>query len=724
MERICRVSDVEPERLSDCVMTEGDQILWSHIRMKTFDATPTLIGADGRLQITSFATLACLCFLPIFVRYLQYILQTVAGDRDAVVLFLSRDGYFFQKAYAMLSEKMELPDSVYFYASRQVANGVMVQNEADIELFVNTILERKEESLRFQLEYFFEVPFPASFDIHVADALDHEGADSILQRVLQEKMRIFAVSAKRRARYQAYLSELHLERYEKSYCIDLVTKGTLFRCLRKILPIQVELIAMGGLPFLSEFVPDRNSAHLLFGMMTQSIPLSHWFSSLELPFASSDGQLRSFTADGQPVFAPNTEYDAELLDKTQEALMEAIRSLPVTFWKNQPVSNSFALSMLSLLGERFSRITQSILDAFRTTDPERETMQEAFMLQRNRMVEQAQYRAKQQTAWRTYQFLRGMEKNISPWQNQRMAVYGLGKNAERVLCDLSGFCFPVVVACDHIGTTFCERPVVALRDAIAKTDGLIIAATPKSTQEIFERIHAYVPQEYPVVDLLGRILNASEREASLSDLKQAIDAHDVISFDIFDTLVRRTTKTPQDVFDMAEQRIRAQGEDVPFAEWRKAAELDQVKLGHFPSFEEIYQQLQRKHHLSDETVERWKTLEWGIEEEVLVVREDVAEAFRYALEQGKCVCLTSDMYFTQEELQRLLEERGLTGWQKIFVSCEHQATKADGALFRFPLEFADGRLLLHIGDHPVSDDEMPQRLGIDTYLLWMPREEW
>lgn len=325
--------------------------------------------------------------------------------------------------------------------------------------------------------------------------------------------------------------------------------------------------------------------------------------------------------------------------------------------------------------------------------------------------------------WGEEQFVRGMEKTFSAWKGWRLAVYGLGKNAERVLTKVRGLEFSVVVARDHIGTTFCRRPVVSLQDAFQQTDGMIIAATPKSTKEILDRIRPSIPKGYAVMSLHGHILsdmnNAKDPywDKTLDDLKRAIDTHEMISFDIFDTLVMRKVLHPHDVFEMEERKLRERGEEEPFVELRVTSEVDQLAKGYFPNLDEIYQHLQEHHHVSEETARRWKAYEQQIERSVIVPRQDMVDVFQYAKKQGKTICLTSDMYLPKPEMERLLRDNGITGQDATLVSCDYQASKGNGGLFRSLLDMAHGRSVLHIGDNPFADGEVPQSLGIDTFLI-------
>ena len=300
--RIWRASDLLEASSSahalKAVVSLEDRLLIGTLVFHAFNDPFVLSRTNGRVQISDCEEFARWYLLPITMRFLQFISETVSGARDAVVLFLSRDGYFFHKAYASLAKKMNLPDSVYFYASRQAANGVMVQDEDDINLFLDIILQRKNQNLKTQLEYFFSVQFDDSFDVSVADACVH-GSDAIVRKVKGEKVRIFAAQKMNRECYLSYIDGLHLQRYKKAFCVDIVTKGTTVRCLTKLLHIPVDLIAFGGLEALSKFLPDRDRWHLLYGIMKKHVKILPWFPVLEVPYASQESQLKKFSGGGE-----------------------------------------------------------------------------------------------------------------------------------------------------------------------------------------------------------------------------------------------------------------------------------------------------------------------------------------------------------------------------------------------------------------------------------------
>ena len=75
------------------------------------------------------------------------------------------------------------------------------------------------------------------------------------------------------------------------------------------------------------------------------------------------------------------------------------------------------------------------------------------------------------------------------------------------------------------------------------------------------------------------------------------------------------------------------GEDFPTC--RQAAQLDSGLDN--PDLDEIYRMYRDRYHLAPEQAEALKALELEVESQVLRARADMAEIFRYAIDQGKRV---------------------------------------------------------------------------------------
>lgn len=205
-----------------------------------------------------------------------------------------------------------------------------------------------------------------------------------------------------------------------------------------------------------------------------------------------------------------------------------------------------------------------------------------------------------------------------------------------------------------------------------------------------------------------------------ADLLGEIDRHDVISFDIFDTLLVRKVLVAEDVFDLVSARAAKEGMKLRnFREMRVKAQTGTGLIN--PDIYEIYDSYQRLSGIVDVVKERLIQLELEVECDVLMPRKSMLEIFQYALDQRKEVYLVSDMYLSQKVLQPILRRFQIGWYKELFISCDYKQLKQEG-LFENLVAKERGRSILHIGDHAVYDGICAKKAGIDTFLVCTPWE--
>ncbi len=202
----------------------------------------------------------------------------------------------------------------------------------------------------------------------------------------------------------------------------------------------------------------------------------------------------------------------------------------------------------------------------------------------------------------------------------------------------------------------------------------------------------------------------------------------VLSLDIFDTVLWRRVPRPTDVFGLLGARLRAAGlspewlTDASFRGMRIAAErtarAGHGSLGNEVSLFDIWQAMPLG-MFGAAGLEELVAAEVELERELTVVDLDIANVLRTALKYEVPVIMVSDTYFTESHLTQLLEraELGPLDGVRVFRSSQHGVDKAGGLwevvlreLGRSPEQ------VVHIGDNPVADHEVPARLGIRTVL--------
>ncbi len=192
------------------------------------------------------------------------------------------------------------------------------------------------------------------------------------------------------------------------------------------------------------------------------------------------------------------------------------------------------------------------------------------------------------------------------------------------------------------------------------------------------------------------------------------DNVDVISFDIFDTIIKRKTGDPQSIFRVMEKQLGVRG----FAESRIRAEKEARRKTDKQevSLKEIYSQLQNKTGLDTKELEQ---LEIETELNSCIPVERTVSLFDELVRKGKTVILISDMYMSRNVIENMLNKCGISGYSKLYISSERGVNKKTGDLFDHVLKDMDldKKKLLHIGDNPIGDYLVPIKKGIMAFLI-------
>lgn len=208
-------------------------------------------------------------------------------------------------------------------------------------------------------------------------------------------------------------------------------------------------------------------------------------------------------------------------------------------------------------------------------------------------------------------------------------------------------------------------------------------------------------------DTAAPVPQAPVRQSLESMLRQAQE-YDVISFDIFDTLLLRRVAEPRDVFALTAQRLGTES----FATLRPEAEAEARRRVTGPEKEvdlvEIYTVLGEWLGIDIREAMRAE-----IETELAVCTANpfIKQLFDTLLAMGKEIILVSDMYLGRKTLERLLRACGCTGYSRLYVSNERLLSKASGSLYQYAAADFAGKRILHIGDNYASDVENARAAG-------------
>lgn len=205
----------------------------------------------------------------------------------------------------------------------------------------------------------------------------------------------------------------------------------------------------------------------------------------------------------------------------------------------------------------------------------------------------------------------------------------------------------------------------------------------------------------------------------INELKDIIDGIDVITFDIFDTLITRPLLSPDTVFKMIVKEIELffKNQD-DYIRMRKEAESEVRKSKNYIgdcSIDEIYEKMTQLYGLSHSLSEKIKNIEIDLEVRLALPRHEVIEILNYARIKNKKIILISDMYLDEKTIERMLSKCNVNYYDELLVSSKVQKRKDNGLMWdHFKSKF-EGQKTLHIGDNEHSDVQIPEDKGLLTY---------
>ncbi len=175
---------------------------------------------------------------------------------------------------------------------------------------------------------------------------------------------------------------------------------------------------------------------------------------------------------------------------------------------------------------------------------------------------------------------------------------------------------------------------------------------------------------------------------------------DIITFDVFDTLLIRDVMVPADIFTLAYGSFGRYIRILAEMKARKKSKSGEVTIDDI-----------------DKTCPFSCYKELDYEKKYCRANPEMLEVYKSLKDSGKRMYALSDMYLSSDFIGDLLKVAGID--IPVLVSCEENSSKTDGSLFmtfldRFSISPAS---VLHIGDSKTSDLEGANKAGIEAVLV-------
>lgn len=207
-----------------------------------------------------------------------------------------------------------------------------------------------------------------------------------------------------------------------------------------------------------------------------------------------------------------------------------------------------------------------------------------------------------------------------------------------------------------------------------------------------------------MIHTIKKYLNSHPTLTSKEIIKK-IGCFDVVSFDMFDTIIRRNVPEPYFLFEMVANQITENMDMVSFKDDRikaaqKAKESVWGKGREEVTLDAIYSSLPGKYK---NMIEQLKKKEIENEINSCFPDQTLLEVYEWCIKNKKIVNITTDTYLPENVIKKILGKCGYCSYSGLYISCEVNKTKRTGSLYHFIKSLYPDKRIIHVGDNIRSD---------------------
>lgn len=228
--------------------------------------------------------------------------------------------------------------------------------------------------------------------------------------------------------------------------------------------------------------------------------------------------------------------------------------------------------------------------------------------------------------------------------------------------------------------------------------------------------------------IINKLTKKSDKVLTKNLFLKKLLKYDIISFDIFDTLITRTIYDPDNIFQLMQEKIKdIKLKDTIFNMRKNAEKSAMEKLHKDVNIDEIYFELGNLYGYDEKTINAIKGLEVELEYKLITPRKDMVEVLEKLVKENKKVILISDMYLNKNIIEKLLSKCGYNRekhYHKIYVSNEKNKRKDTGTMWEYIKKIYNGMKFIHVGDNIESDYNVPVSYGLKAMKINNPRVQF
>lgn len=217
-------------------------------------------------------------------------------------------------------------------------------------------------------------------------------------------------------------------------------------------------------------------------------------------------------------------------------------------------------------------------------------------------------------------------------------------------------------------------------------------------------------------------------ESLLGDLQN----FDIVSFDIFDTVLRRQYIAPDYAKLKLGKALVKEGvvtSAEAFVAMRNNAELECRKAQNFEgdvSIFEAYTQLSHALNISESEAAKLAEREFDYDLAMAMPKDEMVKIVHELHAMEREIWFVTDIYYTRQQIEKMLRKIGIAIPFKLFVSADIKKRKDAGTMWTHikSLTETEGKSFIHVGDNVRSDAQICGDFGLQNVHILNPMDKW
>ncbi|OFC70114.1 rhamnan synthesis F family protein [Alteromonas confluentis] len=215
-------------------------------------------------------------------------------------------------------------------------------------------------------------------------------------------------------------------------------------------------------------------------------------------------------------------------------------------------------------------------------------------------------------------------------------------------------------------------------------------------------------------------------------LKNDLMSFDIVSFDVFDTVLRRRFTEPDYAKFLLGKELCENGHfESPeaFVAKRNDCELKCRQERNFEGdvcIKEVYERLSKELNIERSTSTEWMDKEFLYDLEMAEPKDEIVEIIKQLSLSGKEIWFVTDIYYTQSQIELMLRKIGVAIPYRLFVSSSLRKRKDSGTMWTYikQLVAEKGSSFVHVGDNVRSDAQICGDFGLQNIHILNPMDKW